>query len=268
MSRGLRGSAVVAPVGQRFGEWTVVGPVPGSSPARWACRCDCGTEANVLVGNLRRRLTTSCGCSAPRKIGDAFRVHGRRHSPEFNSWVQMRARCRNPKSPAWHDYGGRGIRVCERWSTRFAPFFADMGERPTPEHSIDRADVNGPYCAENCRWATKSEQANNKTNTHRVEVGGELVPLQVLARAAGVHPLTLRGRLNRGWSLEEALTQRTEHPKMGNPHGSAYGRIGATSDLSLIADLVATNDAGPVTERCGCDACETWRSGRLERKAS
>ena len=84
----------------------------------------------------------------------------------------MKSRCNNPNNNQYSDYGGRGIRVCERWST-FENFLADMGERPTPKHSIDRIDVNGDYCPENCRWATKEEQNNNKRNCILVTYNGK-----------------------------------------------------------------------------------------------
>jgi hypothetical protein len=90
---------------------------------------------------------------------------GRRRSPEFTAWHGMKQRCYNPNNAKFKDYGGRGIRVCDRWKNSLENFLIDMGRRPSAEHSLDRIDVNGDYCPKNCRWATRSRQASNKRNS-------------------------------------------------------------------------------------------------------
>jgi hypothetical protein len=88
--------------------------------------------------------------------------HGASYWPEYQSWSDMKQRCSNPRHPRFNDWGGRGIKVCDRWRHSFENFLADIGRKPTPEHSIDRIDVNGDYEPTNCRWATASEQMSNQ----------------------------------------------------------------------------------------------------------
>lgn len=150
-------------IGKRFGRLVVV-EYRGSNAfqqSQYLCKCDCGKEKVVLAGNLTKGATTSCGCVRVEQVRDRSRTHGMTGEPEHIAWKAMIARCTNPAAENFSYYGGRGISVCERWATSFEAFFADMGRKPTPEHSIDRIDVNGNYEPGNCKWATKSEQAKN-----------------------------------------------------------------------------------------------------------
>jgi hypothetical protein len=126
---------------------------------------------------------------------------------EFRIWDGILQRCLNENSPAYQSYGGRGISVCERWRTSFENFFADMGEKPSPLHTIDRIDNNGNYEPDNCRWATKKEQGRNKRNNKRIVFRGEEKTLSEWGEIFGLSSSIIGSRIFRyGWTVEQAIT--------------------------------------------------------------
>lgn len=155
--------------GQVFGRLTVIAPSGKVGAKRqWRCACDCGREAKATTSDLRYGGVASCGCLLKGETSANFRHgHSARSgpSPTYNSWRSMHERCSNPKSIRFAQYGGRGIRVCDRWQS-FDAFVTDMGER-TPPLTLDRIDVDGDYAPENCRWATPVEQRHNRRDSHR-----------------------------------------------------------------------------------------------------
>lgn len=125
--------------------------------------------------------------------------------PEYNSWKGMRQRCNNPNHPKYSLYGGRGIRVCERWDASFSDFLHDMGKRPGPGYSLDRINNDGDYTPSNVRWATQSDQCRNQRRNSRVQFGGELVTLAEIKQRTGIDGSHLRYHMKAGRTADEAV---------------------------------------------------------------
>lgn len=195
--------------GERFGRLTILQADPAKGPSReirWIVRCDCGTIKSIIGATLRAGRTVSCGCLRNEENSVRQRTHGLSASQEYHVWSSMRNRCSNPKDSDYPNYGQRGIYVCPEWES-FEQFISDMGRRPSPKHSIDRIDNDGPYSPENCRWATKAEQTMNKQRPVRtVTHNGRTATIADWARETGLSVPTLSGRLKLGWPVEKALT--------------------------------------------------------------
>lgn len=195
--------------GKKFGSLLVLSRAENSpyGRAKWNVLCDCGEEKAIIGQSLTSGKTTSCGCHRRKANSVNNTTHGMTKSPEYRAWASMIARCRNEGATGYHDYGARGITVCERWIGSFETFFADMGPRPSTNHSLDRfPDVNGNYEPGNVRWATKEEQERNKRNTLMIDIHGSIKPLVEWCEIQGIKYTTAHDRIFKlGWSHEEAL---------------------------------------------------------------
>jgi len=187
--------------GQVFGRWTVLNFHSRSKNGAsvWLCRCECGAFVPVVANSLQTGNSRSCVNCAIRTI------HGMAGTLEYNTWSAMLFRCSNPKAVDYALYGGRGIRVCERWKV-IENFIEDMGPRPSVKHSIDRIDNDGNYEPNNCRWATPIEQGRNRRGNRMLTYNGMTLCMAELAEEFGINQVTLSGRLKRGWSVERAIT--------------------------------------------------------------
>lgn len=195
--------------GQKFGRLTVIRHiyVQKRPYSRWLCKCDCGNEVIVLTADLNRGHSRSCGCATRERLIERNTVHGCSKESLYNVWKDMRQRCCNKNSTYYNRYGGRGIKICEEWNDykKFREWALNNGY--AENLTLDRIDVNGDYCPENCRWADWEMQQNNRTSNHRITVNGETHTIAEWARINGINPGTIMSRIGYGWSEEDAVTE-------------------------------------------------------------
>lgn len=178
--------------GERHGRLLVV-RYSGTSRSgpRWLCRCECGTETIVIGTNLKSGHTKSCGClHQDRQYSTHGRTRGAKMTGVYSVWRSMITRCTNSNVRSWRQYGGRGIRVCDRWRTDYSAFELDMGPRPSGT-SLDRIDVNGHYEPSNCRWASRDTQSLNTRQVFLCDVADRPISLVMIARHLAIPKTTL-----------------------------------------------------------------------------
>ena len=184
----------------------------------WKCQCQCGNIKITKAALVKSGKTRSCGCLRKEMRAAKNLKHGHSRvgaiSAEYVAWQNMHARCENPSSDKYKHYGGRGIKVCERWGD-FENFLADMKMRPTPQHSVGRIDNEGDYEPTNCEWQTLSEQRRNMRSNRWITFCGDTLCLEAWADRTGINSATIDWRLRNGWSLERSLTQ----PVRGKANG-------------------------------------------------
>lgn len=174
--------------------------------AYWNCKCSCGNNKVVMGKYLRNGDVRSCGCLAKENLKKRSTSHGLAKTRAYQVYNNMIKRCTDPTYPQYKDYGGRGIKVCDRWLKSVAHFVEDMGERPKG-YTIERIDNDGNYTPENCKWITKKEQSYNRRNNRNITFGGKTQAITKWAKETGLGAMTIQCRIDRyGWSIEKALT--------------------------------------------------------------
>ena len=195
-------------VGRVFGRLTVTKELPSQKRTlNWLCLCSCGKKIEKTTGRLcnPNYKFFSCGCQ-PNHSRSSSKAKNDKQT--YNSWASMKRRCDYPKYHSYNLYGGRGITYDKKW-TYFEGFFEDMG-RGGPGKTLERIDTNKNYTKENCKWATRLEQGNNKRNNHVVTFNGKSQTIMGWQRETGIAEATIRRRLSSGWSILEALTKEVK----------------------------------------------------------
>lgn len=201
-------SKLINLTGKKFNRLTVIQRYGKDKQgnALWLCLCSCGIEKLIPSNQLISGGTISCGCFNKEKSTTHGHYKDNQESQTHVSWHHMIDRCKNTKHHAYNRYGGRGINICARWQN-FENFLKDMGKPPTKNHSIDRIDNNGNYCKFNCRWATKKEQARNRSNNSLVLYKGKTQCIAAWAEEFDIDYARLHQRIFRWhWSIHKALT--------------------------------------------------------------
>lgn len=204
-------SAFIDLAGQRFGRWTVLERVgKRSGKLTWLCRCDCGKTKSVVGTTLTRGRSRSCGCFRIDDLKARKTTHGETNKTRLYSiWHNMLSRCRNPKNKNYKDYGGRGITVCPEWENSYVAFRDwAYANGYSDDLSIDRINNDKGYNPDNCRWATVTEQTNNRRNVKQITFNGETHTIREWSVLTGIAYEIIYGRLNAGLSADRALTEK------------------------------------------------------------
>jgi len=199
----------------RFGKLSIFGPqfskrINGKSVMFTMVVCDCGVAKEVRIGNLTSGSTNSCGCLGSKKSSERLMTHGQSGTDLHSRWSAMHERCKGYKERDRKRYTERGITVCPEWSS-FETFRDEMGEPPSSSHTLDRINNDAGYSKENCRWATKEEQSNNKSSSVFIEHEGIRKTVAQWARDKGVCQKALMYRIKAGWDVGLALTLEYKH---------------------------------------------------------
>lgn len=196
-------------VGQKFGRLLVIERATSEKGhTRWLCRCDCGKECIVYGSSLKSNNTRSCGCYKVENAKKLYSTVRQNDKKLYSVWNGIKQRCLNKNSKSYHNYGGRGIKIDEKWADNYESFYnwaISSGYKKGLE--IDRIDNNGDYCESNCRFVNKETQANNKRNVKLYTINGETKSLPQWCRDYNIDYYLVRQRVYKlGWSIENALS--------------------------------------------------------------
>ena len=192
-------------IGNVVGRLTILDVVRAGKKTFCKCKCECGTIKSIRADHISSGRSKSCGCLAAELSSERNATHGWSNTSEYSTWGHMVQRCINERCADYGQYGGRGISVHPSWVLSFDAFISDMGEKPTPSHSIDRIDVNGNYEPGNCRWATPHEQARNKRSARTITAFGRTQSIHDWADEIGLTGLAIWKRIERGMTPEAAV---------------------------------------------------------------
>lgn len=232
-------------IGQKFGRLTVIGFKQTKSGKYnafgWECKCDCGNTIFIArPRNVKCGQTRSCGCIKREidkvRLGESRRTHGKSKTRLYGIWSKMKERCDNENTPAYHNYGGRGVKVCEEWHDNFQAFYDwAIVNGYDDTLTIERKDNNKGYSPDNCCWITREEQARNKRNIQYVLIDGEKLPLKTACEKLGLPYKAVHLRVARyGMSIDEAIrkpfkdkskTLSAKCKEAGLPYGTVFARI-------------------------------------------
>lgn len=197
--------------GKKFGKLTVIKRV-GSDKyknAIWLCRCDCGKETVKITSRLKSGYTKSCGCLTVQKLLERNTKHNQANTRLYKIYKGLLQRCYITSNPAYKNYGGRGIRICDEWVDKKSGFINFYNWAISNGYkgnlSIDRINNNGNYEPNNCRWATRKQQSNNRRNSHYITYNGETHTLKEWTEILNISYSMLSHRIQRNWDLEKAL---------------------------------------------------------------
>lgn len=197
--------------GKKIGNLTFIKPVGKKNGNYiWKVKCDCGKLANLPGYTVKSGNTKSCGCLKGERLEEISQT------PEYFCYRDLLKRCTNPEDKNFKNYGGRGIRVCRRWRQSFQNFLDDMGQKPSPNHSIERKDNGGNYEPDNCIWATAKIQSNNTRANRLIRAFGMNQKIQTWAKLTGLSANLIAQRIDKlKWSSETALKTPKRKQKNG-----------------------------------------------------
>lgn len=216
------------PIGTKFNRLTLIKELPRRNERRMGLfLCECGKTTAGAIHDVRYGHKNSCGCYCARRTRETSTIHGetinRSKSAEYSAWCSMRDRCYRERNAEYHNYGGRGIRVCQRWLNSFSDFLEDVGRRPSPRHSIDRIDVNGDYEPSNVRWATDSQQVRNQRKQPRITINETTKLICEWSEISGISPKLISRRLKKNWPAEKAVFYPLIESKRNHRHQLTRG---------------------------------------------